>query len=271
MKYSNTEKIKKIKLTDNNYYVILDFDKTITSKSSIDSWMAVIDFDIYGEKCKKEIEELNNQYAPIELDYTLEEKVKEQYMVEWYQKSMDLLYNHKLTYLNLKKALEKNKIEFRKGAKEFLKKLKEKNIPVIILSAGIGNVIEEFLKKEACYYDNLFIISNFIEFKEDKMQKFTGMMIHSMNKTLEGRLPEHLQNRIEQKQYSILCGDIVEDIQMAPKENLQNTITIGFLNNKIEENSKFYQQNYDVVLTEEEATFYEVEKIIKERKEEDLK
>lgn len=271
MKYSNTEKVEKIKLTDNNYYVILDFDKTITSKNSIDSWMAVIDFDIYGEKCKKEIEELNNQYAPIELDYTLEEKVKEQYMIEWYQKSMDLLYHHKLTYLNLKKALQKNKIEFRKGAKKFFKELKEKNIPVIILSAGIGNVIEEFLKKEECYNDNVYIISNFIEFKEDKMQKFTGMMIHSMNKTLKGRLPKKIQDMVQQKQYAILCGDIVEDIQMAPKENLQNTITIGFLNNKIEENLKFYQQNYDVVLTEEEATFQEVEKIMKERKGEILK
>lgn len=50
---------------------------------------------------------------------------------------------------------------------------------------------------------------------------------------------------------------------MVPKENLEHTITIGFLNDKIEENLSFYKQNYDVVLTNEDATFYEVEKIRK--------
>lgn len=57
-----------------------------------------------------------------------------------------------------------------------------KKVPVIILSAGIGNAIETFLNNEKCYYDNIYIISNFIEFKEDKMQKFTASLIHSMNK-----------------------------------------------------------------------------------------
>ena len=74
MRYSNTNKLKQIQLEEDNYYVILDFDKTITSKTSLDSWMAILDFEVYGEECKKEIEELNSQYAPIELDYRLKEK-----------------------------------------------------------------------------------------------------------------------------------------------------------------------------------------------------
>ncbi len=265
MKYINTNKLEKIRLTNHNYYVVLDFDKTITSKNSLDSWTAVIDFDIYGEECKKELEELNAEYEPIESDYTLEEKRKEQYMIEWYQKSMDLLYQYKLTYSNLQKALEKNVLEFRKGAYEFLERLQQKNIPVIILSAGIGNVIEEFLKKKECYYDNIYIISNFIEFQEDKMQKFTGNMIHTMNKRIEESLPETWKNIINQREYAILCGDIIEDTQMISK-NKDKTITIGFLNKNIEKNLPIYNQNYDIVLTEEESTFYEVEKIIKERK-----
>lgn len=265
MKYINTNKLEEIKIKDDNYYVVLDFDKTITSKNSFDSWTAVIDFDIYGEKCKKELEELNAKYEPIEIDYTLEEKTKERYMIEWYQKSMDLLYQYGLTGSNLRKALQKNKLEFRKGAKEFFKRLKEKGIPVIILSAGIGNVIEEVLKKEGCYFTNIHIISNFIEFKEDKMQKFTGTIIHSMNKRIEGSLPEKWQDTINSKSYAILCGDIIEDTKMI-SENKDKTITIGFLNKKIEENLPVYNQIYDIILTKEDATFYEVEKIIKERK-----
>lgn len=268
MRYNNTNKLEKVKLAENNYYVVLDFDKTITSKKSLDSWMAIIDFAIYGEECKKEIEELNAKYEPFELDYRLDYETRKKYMVEWYQKSMDLLYRYRLTDSKLKEALQKETLEFRKGAKEFLQHLYQKRVPVIILSAGIGNAIEEFLRKYECYYDNIHIISNFITFKEDKMQKFTDSIIHSMNKTSEGRLPEKIQNQVKQKQYAILCGDIVDDIQMIKKEALDQTITIGFLNKKIEENLAFYKENYDIVLTDEEATFEEVEKIIKEGRKE---
>lgn len=267
MIYRNTQKMEEVKITSDNYYVVLDFDKTITNKESLDSWMALLDFEIYGEECKKEIEQLNAKYSPIELNYTLEDTIKEQYMVEWYQRSMDLLYKYQITYSNLIKALKKDTLNFRKGAKEFLQNLYQEKVPVIILSAGIGNVIEEFLKKQESYYDNIHIISNFLTFKEDKMQKFTGSIIHSMNKSIENTLLEELKNIIRQKQYAILCGDIIEDIQMIPKENLDKTLTIGFLNKKIEQNLAFYNRHYDVVLTEEEACFQEVEKIIKrERK-----
>lgn len=268
MRYTNTDKIEKIKIAQDNYYVILDFDKTLTNDASLDSWMAIIDFEIYGEACKKDIETLNAKYAPIESNYTLDYEVKEQYMIEWYQKSMDILYKYQLTYSNLRRALQKNKMELREGAKEFLRNLHQNNVPVIILSAGIGNVIEEFLKKQGCYYDNMHIISNFIEFKEDKMQKFTAPILHSMNKKVKGGLPKTIQNIIEKKQYIILCGDIVEDIQMISREDLQKTITVGFWNQQVEENLKIYRQNYDIVLTKQEACFQEVEKIIKERKEE---
>lgn len=266
MRYQNTNKIQNIKLNQDNYYVILDFDGTITSAESKDSWTAIIDFEIYGEECKKEIENLNGKYKPIESDYSLDYEIKKQHLADWYQKSMNLLYKYQLTYSKLQKALQKEKLKFRKGAREFLKGLHEKNIPVIILSAGIGNTIEEFLQKQECYYDNMYIISNFIKFKQDKMQKFDGTLIHSMNKKIEAFLPEIWQNAICQKQYAILCGDIIDDIQMVKKEDLNKTITIGFLNNDTNENRKRHNQNYDFVLTEQEACFQEVEKIIKERR-----
>lgn len=112
------------------------------------------------------------------------------YIEEWYQKSMDLLYQYQVTNTKLEEAVAKANIVFREGAKQFLQKMIVENIPVIILSAGIGNVIESFLKSQNCYGKNLYIISNFITFQNDKMQKFKAKIIHSMNKTLEGKLPK---------------------------------------------------------------------------------
>lgn len=263
MKYINTNKIEKIKIDKENYYVVLDFDKTITSKKSLDSWMAVADFEILGEECKKEWKQLNEKYEPIELDYTLDYETKKEYMVQWYEKSMDILYKYKLTHSKLLEALQKEKLEFREGAKEFLNELQKDNIPVIILSAGIGNAIEEFLKLNNSYYENIYIISNFIEFKENKMQKFISPIIHTMNKKLENHLPQEWRDKINQKEYAILCGDIIEDVQMIKKEYQEKAITIAFLNKKEEENLKFYNQNFDIVLTKEHACFQEVQKIIR--------
>jgi len=202
MKYQN--KAKTLPIKKDNYYIIIDFDKTITASKSLDSWMAIIDFSIYGEDCKKEIEKLNETYSPIELDYQIGKKEKEQYMVEWYQKSMDLLYQYGLTKTNLQKALTRGSLILREGAKEFFKTMHENKIPVIILSAGIGNAIEEFLKSQEIYFDNLHIISNFVQFESDNMQKFNGELLHSMNKTIEGKLPKNWQEEVNKKQYAIL-------------------------------------------------------------------
>lgn len=202
MKYQN--RTKNLAIKKDNYYIIIDFDKTITASNSLDSWMAVIDFNIYGETCKKEIQKLNAKYAPIELDYQISKNEKEQYMIEWYQKSMDILYRYGLTKTNLQKSLQKGTLLLREGAKEFFKNLNDSQIPVIILSAGIGNVIEEFLKQQEIYFNNIHIISNFIQFKGDNMQKFEGELLHSMNKTIEGKLPKNWQDKISKAQYAIL-------------------------------------------------------------------
>lgn len=264
MKYINRNQLENIKLTNDNYYVVLDFDKTITSKDSYDSWMAVADFEILGKDCEREWNQLNAKYEPLELDYTLDYETKNRLMVEWYEKSMDILYQYHLTYSKLVKALEKGNLQFRDGAKEFLEDLWRQGIPVIILSAGIGNAIEMFLKAHNCDYDNIYMISNFIEFRKDKMQVFKAPIIHSMNKSLENHLPLDWKDKIGQRKYVVLCGDIIEDLQMIKKEERKNAITIAFLNKKIEENLKFYQQNFNVVLTDQEACFQEVQKIIRE-------
>mgnify|MGYP004470285815 FL=1 len=38
MLYINTDKLEKINFTRNNFYVVIDFDKTLTSNTSDGSW-----------------------------------------------------------------------------------------------------------------------------------------------------------------------------------------------------------------------------------------
>jgi len=56
---------------------------------------------------------------------------------------------------------------FRNGCVDFMKKLAEHKIPLLIFSAGIGNVIEELLKQKRLLLDNVRIVSNFMNFNDD--------------------------------------------------------------------------------------------------------
>lgn len=255
MKYINTQKLENFKINKENVCIIIDFDKTITSADSQDSWDA--SSHMLGDSCKEEMGNLYKFYAPIELNYNLSFEDKEKYMIEWYSKCMNLYYKYGMTKEKLKKSIETSKIIFRNGAKDFIKRANEYNIPIIILSAGIGNVIEKFLKDNNCYCENIYIISNFIEFNENgEMEPFdNSKIIHSLNKKMEGHIPENIEQWFVNRKYKILIGDLCEDEKMVSEQDWDNTIKIGILNKKIEDNLEIYNSKFDIVLTNEDANF----------------
>lgn len=259
MKYINTNKLENFKLNKENVFIVLDFDKTITSFESKDSWDVC--GRLLGTEFTDKLNEYYQYYSPIEIDYNMDNLEKQKYMLEWYYKSINLYYEYKLTQDKLKSSIKQSKIDFRQGAKEFLEEANKSNIPLVILSAGIGNIIEEFLKINGCYFDNMYIISNFIEFDENgNMKQFEDEMIHSLNKTIEGHLSNEMKEKIDQKQYGLLVGDLIDDKKMIPNNKKRDVITIGLLMDDY--NLKIYNENFDIVLDKEDATFENVEKLV---------
>lgn len=66
---------------------------------------------------------------------------------------------------------------------------------------------------------------------------------------------------IEIKDFALLFGDIVDDVNMVMKDKLKKTITVGFLDQKIEENLELYKSTFDIVLTDN-SSFQEIEDVI---------
>lgn len=257
MRYINKEKLDKIELEPNNMYVVIDFDRTITAKDSQDSWDAAA--TMLGEEFAKKSYKLYQKYRPIEQDYTITYKDKTEAMETWYKACMDLYYEYGLTKEKLEKSVQKSGLKFRNGMKEFLKEMNEKNVPVIICSAGIGNVIEIYLKDNNCYYENMYIISNFLTFDNNgQIEEYKNKLIHTMNKTINGNLPKEIQNKLEGRQYKLLLGDTIEDKQMLDESEISNTITVGFLNDKIEQNLELYKKEFDVCIVEDVNLEYDV-------------
>ncbi len=260
MKYINTNKLETLKFSRDNTYVLIDFDNTITGHNSDDSWETA--GKLLGKKFNKELELLWKKYRPIELDYNMPFNEKNQAMEKWYSECMMLYYKYKLTKDQVIESVKTGNLILREGAKRFFKKAYEENIPVIILSAGIGNVIEEFLKQKGCYYPNIYIISNFIEFDENGFAKTFDMstMIHTLNKSIKDKLPT---KELKSRKYKILIGDLIEDINMLEKEELDTTLTIGMLDNNTTQNLvEMYNKVFDILLTEEDVCFEEIKKLL---------
>lgn len=243
---NNKEKVNNLK-ESTNFYIITDFDRTLTTRESEPS-MGIIPQYLGGE-CLKKRTEIFEYYRPLELDYNIPPEKKTEIMKEWAQKSFALLSN----YINkdlIHKSLENANIHLREGVKKFFVEMKNKNIPVIVMSAGVGNIVKEFLQKENCLFDNVEIIANFFEFKDGKPYIDFDNII-AVSKKEYKIIPENIKNKIEGKD-AFLFGDLVEDIKMVDSNKIENTLTFGFLDANIEENIDRFNNKFDVVLAENE-------------------
>jgi len=251
---NNEKKLKRIK-NEKDIFVITDFDRTLTTKESEPS-MGIIP-EYLGGKCLEERLKIFKHFRPIELDYTIDSKEKEKLMQNWARESFLLLSKY-ITKENIEESIINAKLHLREGAKNFLEELNNYNIPVIIMSSGIGNIVEAFLKKEDCLHSN-YIVSNFFEFNDKPVIDFDNIMATS-NKNYS-RIPKKIRKIIENKDAGLLFGDLVEDIKMIDKKMINNTLTFGFLDENIENNLESFNKNFDIVLTEK-GDFNDVKKLL---------
>ncbi len=258
---NNQEKISRINLAENDFYVVADFDRTLSEGSSDSTWGVFANANQVGEEYRQRRTALYNKYRPMEIDPNLSEEEKSIAMTEWWQAHINLFYEYGVKEEAVKNAVAIGNLKYRDGAKKFLNKMKELNVPVIIVSAGIGNVIEEFLKNENDYFDNIKIVSNFIVFENGEFKEIAGEIIHALNKNIVN-LDEHSKHNLEEIKNILLLGDGFADLKMIPEEAKENAITIGFLDEKIEENLELYNKGFDIVLTNE-SSFEDVNKILK--------
>ncbi len=249
----NRDKENILPISDwDDYYVVSDFDRTITNGSSKTSWSVLASSDLVPEEYKDERDRLYEIYRPIEIDETMDIQKRSRLVKEWFKLHIELFVKYKIEErLFTQAALDLRVMEFRNGAKEFLEFLHQKNVPVIIISAGIGNFIEHFLKKHDCYYDNIYICSNKIIFDAGIASGVENNIIHSLNKS-EVSLPENIKTKIAKRTKVILLGDQTGDLDMVSKDKRKDAIKVGFMSDETEKLIDEYAKCFDIVLTGKE-------------------
>lgn len=240
--------------------IISDFDMTLTrfahnGKRCPTSHNIVDTSRLISEDCRKTLKDLLDTYYPIEIDPSRSVAEKLPLMVEWWTKAHGCLVEQKIRKDQLEMAVRESDAMLRDGFKPFFDKLYEHSIPLVIFSAGIGDVLEEIIRQAGVFHPNVKVVSNYMDFDDNGvLRAFKGELIHTYNKQ-EGALKNSgLFNQQTESRNIILLGDSMGDLSMADGvENTENILKIGFLNDKVEERREQYLNSYDIVLVKDES------------------
>ena len=97
------------------------------------------------------------------------------------------------------------------------------------------------------------------------MLPFNDKIIHSSNKHIE-TLPSNFLDKITNLPYILLFGNLIEDLNMINEQDLNKTISFGFLEKNVDVNLSKYKNSFDIVLTDN-SSFNDVENILSSIKE----
>ncbi|NQU98035.1 hypothetical protein HQ533_01080, partial [Candidatus Woesearchaeota archaeon] len=188
-------------------------------------------------------------YHPFEINHKLSDKEKDKKMMEWWSMHIQLLTEQGMNQKVVEDIIKKKRILLRKCAEDFFKELYKKNIPLLIFSAGIGDIIKGHLESEGLLYNNMHIISNFFNYdKKGNVRGYKSKIIHSFNKDEFAIKETKYFGMIKERKNVILIGDSLGDTDMAKGLEHETILKIGFLNKNIEKNKNIYEKNFDAVI-----------------------
>jgi 5'-nucleotidase len=198
----------------------------------------------------------------------MEEKIP--HMEDWWNQSHEFIIKHRFPKQLIEDALAKSRVQLRgknsinsiksnflDGAEEFLRTVCHRGVPLVLFSAGIGNLIETFLQwKMGSVPENLHIISNMMIFDEEGIcSAFSQPLIHTFNKNASVVDQERpFFHSIRSRPYVLLLGDSLGDLHMdVAVEGEREILRIGFLNFNMDELYQKYYDSYDIVLVQDQT------------------
>ena len=273
---------------------VTDFDYTLTNKYNYETgekYISSYDFytrEAFGGDQNYVIEarkKLFAKYLKYEEDLTIDENIRIGKLLEWNTEALKIMVTPEFTSDSIKKMIdlrmEQKVINIKKNIVEFYEKLIELNIPIIIISGGIKELIIEYLRlfnikglDEYIAKGRLSFIANEFIFDE-KTKKCIGFnkdVIYGYNKS------DHVAKLVHEKYPNVenvfVLGDLETDYKSIEKLNLdkdKNIIGIGFLyyypdevkdeKFKIDNNEKInlFKKYYDVNILMDEGYDYPCE------------
>ncbi|XP_060945984.1 cytosolic 5'-nucleotidase 3-like isoform X3 [Limanda limanda] len=249
-----------VKAGSNTVQVISDFDMTLTrfahNGKRCPTCHNILDNSmLITEDCKVKLKNLLDKYYPIEIDSTRSIAEKLPLMVEWWTQAHELLVQQEIRKDKLAIVVQQSEAMLREDFQLFFDHLHEHSIPLLIFSAGIGDVLEEVIRQAGVFHPNVKVFSNYMDFDECGVLKaFKGVLIHIYNKREGALLNTGHFEELRARPNVVLMGDSLGDLTMADGvQDMENILKIGFLNDKVDERKQSYLDSYDIVLIKDET------------------
>lgn len=250
--------------------VIVDFDYTLTrvhrdGETLHCSWGVFETSKFVPKRYLEETAALRSKYLPIELDAHMSIEEKTPHMVEWYKEANRMLTGvGTVNRKNFADMVRDSNVELREGTQEMMTRLADVSVPVLVLSAGLGDMVREILVELQAMHPNMHLVSNFLKY--DMEGNIVGMaseeVIHVYNKnekSLKKLASEDFLRQIHARKNIVLMGDSLGDIGMANGvDDPEAVLKIGFLNHGEESEAdqvrlRKYLDAYDIVLVDDQT------------------
>ncbi|KAK0404208.1 hypothetical protein QR680_017340 [Steinernema hermaphroditum] len=252
-----------------NLIVISDFDYTLSRYKDTSGSICSSSHGVFHSAADKAdhvlAEKLNRskaKFMAVETCHimTIDEKIP--HMVEWWNTSHECIKEAKLHKDVIEEIVldSKSMIVLRDRAIEFFELLQAKSVPLVIFSAGVGTVIDIFLRPRLTKHqmNNVHIISNMMIFDEEGIcVDFSEPLIHVFCKNGSAvRHDDPFFHSFSTRQNVVLLGDSTGDLEMhVGVERSGVVLKIGFLNHKFEELLDKYlaEGAYDIVIVDDQS------------------
>ncbi|XP_066902284.1 7-methylguanosine phosphate-specific 5'-nucleotidase isoform X2 [Halyomorpha halys] len=171
----------------NKVQIITDFDRTISKhhdngKPTLSSYCVFEQMPTLPSEFTEGAQNLYNRFSVIEDDPKMSIADKLPYMEEWWRLNEKLFIGLPYEPEKIAQAVKDSGVKLRDHSEECFKILNEIGVPVLIFSAGLGDVVTAILKHYDILYDNMKVISNFFKVVDGIIVEFEGCHINVFNK-----------------------------------------------------------------------------------------
>ena len=228
--------------------VVSDWDRTLTypqmtNGQDTTSYLALVHAGYLGDGYRAEMEKLYVKYRGAELATDVSEVEKLRLMEEWWMAALHLLEAFGLTQDMIADVGAQEVMVLREGSDVFLNTLDQAKIPLHIVSAGLGDVIDAFLLARNLKFNTVNLIANWLKFgPEGQVVGCHLPIIHSANKT------QLVSQSGLKRSCVLLLGDTLEDADMVKDFDGGTVLRLGFLNDDTASQRDVFLDVYDVVI-----------------------
>lgn len=219
-------------------HLILDFDRVLTK--DVATW-EILKSGL-PQKAQEECQQLYNIYRPLEI----KNRMTTLDATNWWGGTLNIFQENRLKLSDIKKDVD-TKLPIRPFVKELFKICERKNIPIIILSAGIKDIIELWCQKFKIN-PTLILSTKLIFSSKGRMTGWEkDSLIHILNKKEKGQ--REIRKIKSTRPNTILIGDSLDDADAVQGE--ADVLRIAVYDPRQDErinNLKEFTKRFDIVI-----------------------